>query len=328
MYVFRIALWSAAFLCASSFGILSGDRKSANVAVAATPTPLGIAFDQIDRVVMGDAPSPGSFQSDYAQIKQNAANAQASTPRRGGIGGMLGGAIGIDKAMENAMAAFSQGHLERRYYLNGWERIDDPIAQTASILKCDLNQYIALNLAKKTYRIAAAADAPGARAMPGPPGRPPSTASQPGTATVDLTRTTTVTGPKTIENVATTGYDATMSMKWSNSTGSCSGMSASMRQVTYITDMGEPRAVCPARAAQPTGPEGYMAQGGCKPTFTQHQTGPTIPDRFYMYRLMAMGAGDGSQPGGFGQLSERGNLQTLTAADLSVFEIPAGFTKE
>jgi len=67
----------------------------------------------------------------------------ASAAREGGLGRLAA-----------VLAPFAAGRLERHAIFNGWERVDDPAARTATIYKCDVNQVIFLDIERERYRIA------------------------------------------------------------------------------------------------------------------------------------------------------------------------------
>ncbi len=347
---------------------------------AALPPPPGLAYDEIVRIVVNATPPPpGNFQADLAALSSSPAPvAQASAaPRKRGIGGLgalgavlsgggagaVAGAVAGDAAsaaMDNAiqqslgaqfgalgalMRGFLQPHLTRYAYWNGWERVDDVAAQTATIRKCDIGQVIHLDLARKTYSVYSPADEPAATAAPAPAprrGRPaPAAPEQPGTANVSLTATTRALGSQRIENVPTAGYDTTVSFAMTHATGSCRDGSASMETVQYLAALSRPAVTaCPLRprAAVPESAEAVVAppSGGCRPTFSANRSGPAPPaNRLALYSLVRMTGAAGSSPapasggsaGGFAFLTERGDLRTLRQPDAGLFAIPAGFTK-
>ncbi|MDB5042311.1 MAG: hypothetical protein JWN27_3037 [Candidatus Eremiobacteraeota bacterium] len=345
-------------------------------AVPSAAPPPGLAYDEIVRVVVNATPPPpGGFQADVAAVNAPAPAASAP-PRKRGIGGLVnvagavlnGGGTGavagavasevVATAMENALEqsmgaqfgalgaaarGFLQPHLLRYAYWNGWERVDDVGAQTATIRKCDIGQVIRLDLARATYSVytpdteptaAPAAPAPGRR------GRAPAAdPAQPGTMVADLTEATTSLGPLRIENQATTGYNATTTLSTTQSTGSCRDGSASIRTVEYFSGLTQPTVTsCPLRrpALPRTAGEVVTAPaGGCKPTFTFHRSGPTPPTtKLALYALVSFSGGAspapqaaGSPAGGVAFLTERGNLKTLGPADSGVFEVPANFSR-
>ena len=344
---------------------------------AASPGP-GIAYDEIVRVVVNATPPPpGNFQADLAAL--NAATVAASptpAPRRrgisigniasvlaggGGAGDVAGAVAGeaISNAMDNALqaslgaqfgalAAMARGfltpHLLRYAYWNGWERVDDVAAQTATIRKCDAGQVIRLDLAAKTYAIydpsAEPTPAPGP-AAPARRGRPPQAgqAETPGTAVASLTEATRALGAQRFEAVPASGFDTTTGFSITQSTGSCHDGNASIETVQYLSGLARPtvnacpvrRAALPQTAAEAVSPP---AGGGCRPTFSARRSGPTPPsNRLALYSLVTFSGGGGATPApqasgsGLGFLTERGNLKTLGAADAGLFSVPQGFTK-
>ncbi len=344
-------------------------RRFSCPAVPSAAPPSGLAYDEIVRIVANATPPPpGNFQADVAALnaKPVAAATPTSAPRRRGFGGIVGAIAGggniagavagnvasdaMDNAIQNSMSAqfgamgasfanFLQPHLMRYAYWNGWERVEDVSAQTATIRKCDAGQVIQLNLAAKTYTIYApnAEPVPTSRPAPVQRGRAPAPdPAQPGTAVATLSDTTKSLGPLRIEGEPTSGYDTTTSFATTQATGSCHNGNATIETVQYLPPLSRPAVTsCPVRP-----PEGLpetataVPTGGCKPTFAMHRTGPAVPSgRLALYSLVSFGSAAGATPapGGapssFGFLTERGNLKTLGPADAGLFGIPQGFTK-
>ncbi len=331
------------------------------------------------RVLINNAtpPPPGSFQSDLAAV--NSASplpAPSAAPKRRGIGfgaiagavlggggaGAIGGAVAgdaVSSAADDAVArqlggtfaglgaamrSFLTPHLFHYAYWNGWERVDDVTAQTATIRKCEIGRVVHLDLAKKTYTIYDPANepTPSAAARPGPGGRPaPAQEQPPGTAVADLSLTTRSLGPMRIENQPTSGYDATTAFTITQATGSCRNAQSSLDTTTYYTPLTRPAVTsCPVRPPPvPASASDAMAppptSGGCRPTFTIHRSGPTEPaGKLPAYALVTMAVSAASpppapsaSPSGIGFLTERGNFATLGPASGDQFEIPAGFTQ-
>src|SRR5689334_7034233 len=115
---------------------LAGHRGTA-VAVAATPTPAALQYDEINRPIVPPAtpPAPGSFQVDYQAIigSATASNGTPAPKHRGGLGGMLNavmsGQVPDQGDPEQMMQRMRMGHLTRYTYYKGWIREDDPVAQ-------------------------------------------------------------------------------------------------------------------------------------------------------------------------------------------------------
>ena len=346
--------------------------------LSAAPPP-GLAYDEIVRVVVNATPPPpGNFQADLLALNsaQTVAASPTPAPKRRGINlGNLAGVIASGggagdvaaaaagnlaaNAMENAVQAslgaqfgalaalaggFLQPHLFRYAYLNGWERVDDVTAQTATIRKCDAGQVIHLDLARKTYAIydpnAEPVETPRPYAAPRRGRTAPPEPGQPGTAVVSLTEATRGLGPLRIENQATTGYDTTTTVATTQATGSCRDGSASIESVQYLSSLARPtvtscpvrRVVVPQTATEAIAPR----SGGCTPRFAASRSGPTPPSsRLALYSLVKFSGAAGpapspqpsGAPSGIGFLTERGNLKTLGPADAGLFSVPAGFTK-
>ncbi|HEV2738780.1 MAG TPA: hypothetical protein VGU66_09395 [Candidatus Elarobacter sp.] len=346
-------------------------------AVPSAAPPPGLAYDEIVRVVVNATPPPpGNFQADLAAVTsaQTAASPTPAPKKRGiGIGAIAGALAGggpgavagagnaISNAMDNAVQqslgaqfgalaalahGFLQPHLMRYAYLNGWERVEDVTAQTATIRKCNIGQVVYLDLAKKTYTVydpnAEPTDAPAAPAPAPRRGRAaPPDPQQPGTAVATLTSATRALGPLRIENQTTAGYDSTTSFATTQSTGSCRDGSASLENVEYVAPISRPAVTsCPIRRRPvPETADAVVAappSGGCRPTFAMHRSGPTPPaGRLALYSLVTFGTGASATPapaaspgaGTVGFLTERGNLRSLGQTDTGLFAIPQGFTK-
>jgi hypothetical protein len=197
------------------------------VAATPTPAPVALQYDQIARVIVAPAtpPAPGGFSDDYkvamsARPVQTVASSFIQTPAEtptqqqaghpmvgpvsmpgepGGsntaesIGDAVSSGAGqsATSSRSNAAArATHAGYLIRYtlYVTKGWMREDDPVMQTATIMKCDEHTLIFLNLAKKTYV------------------QTPSDCSQPSTGNPAIDRTTTQDlGSLTIDGIPTTG---------------------------------------------------------------------------------------------------------------------------
>jgi hypothetical protein len=345
----------------------------------AAPAP-GVAYDEIVRVLVNATPAPpGSFQTDLAALNNASIAPPSPTPApkrglnfgalanialNGGSPGSIAGAAASDAvgaALENSLdrslgaqfaalgsslRGFLSPHLMRYAYYNGWERVEDVTAQTATIRKCDIGQVVQLDLAKRTYSIYDPnSEPPPAAPAPAQPRRgPPPTApppQPPGTAVAEISATTRALGPQRIENLPTNGYVSTASFAMTQATGSCKNANASISTTEYLSALNRPTVTsCPVR--RPPVPETAsdvaappQPTGGCRPTMSFHQSGPPVPaDKLSLYSLVTMNAGAGATPApaasgglGIGFLTERGNVRSLGAENASLFDIPAGFTK-
>jgi len=328
------------FACA----LLTTVCLAAPLAVPAAVPVSGIAYDEVTKIIIGGGtPEPGTFAADF----DSAVKTQKSVAAPGAHRGLLGGIMNTMDTAKNAVGMLKSGTASSKYYLAGWERTDDPGAQTAVIEKPSQHQIIYVNLAKKTYRLVdtsvqSPSEPPPVERPRGGAGRPtqPAQPAQPGTGKLDISVSTTSLGPRAIENVPTTGYRVTFSLAETQSTGSCSDGNFQTAMSEYVSNYAQPHLrVSPATMGRPIAmsgarPEMSALPAGCAPTTTMHTSVGTQPpsDRLVMWMLMVVNAGapsaQGQMSGGFSTLVERGNVRALGASDLSLFDIPADFTKE
>lgn len=299
----------------------------------ATPTPSGLAYDEVVKIVQSSsAPPIGTFQADF----QAAVDTATKMANAGEHHGLFGGIRNTIAMASNAMALMKNGFPSRHAFMLGWERDDDLGAQTATIYKWQQHQVIHLNLAKKTYRIE---DTTQRMVTFTPPPYNNSPQGQkmmaPGTAKLDINLVSSGLGSQTIEGLQTNGYSESFTLAMSEATGSCENGSATAKMTEYLANFGIPHVAYPPSLTPPPPrmptPSLMMARGGCKPAIAVHSSGMPPPSgRFSMYTWMTFsGKNSGmSLPEGAGFLMERGNVHTLTGNDRSLFEVPADFTKE
>lgn len=317
------AVAAAAFLAPVS-------HAGQSAAAAATPTPAALQYDEITRSVLPPTtpPPPGSFSADYAVA---VAATPPSMPKMNV--GMIFNQAAAKAYAEQMQQMANALHLTRYTYYRGWIRRDDPVAQTATIEKCDKRQYVKLDLAKRTYTTI---DESAACATPSTlPAAPPAAPSQaePGTVDVSATASNTSVGPLTIDGIATTGWNRDVEVKLANATGSCRNADLKMSMIQYVSTIKMPRRFCPLpRGMSPLAAAG-AAQGGCTPkidtangNFDIESAGLGVgsSDNLVMFSTMSVGGGKSAAMGFF---VERGNVRWIGAHDAAaLFEIPAGFT--
>jgi hypothetical protein len=319
------------------------------LAVAARPAGAaggGLAYDELTRMVIstqGSGPpeagsyANGSFAADF----QAAVNSAQPPKHHNGMFSSITNAIEMG---QQAMNEIKTGMPATHYYLNGWERTDDPALQTATIYRGDLRQTIHLDLAKKTYYIETADEKvfegtppPMVSARPGPQPSP-----QPGTAKMAFSASSAALGPRTLDGQPTNGYKMTFKMTVSDATGSCKNGSFATSMTEFISQFPEPTVSTPSGKVvskkSSYDPQRMAVTPGCKPTVTANtKMGATPPSGMlplWMYMAMngSMAAQQQQPPNapqgsGFGFLIERGNVRTLGASDASLFQVPAGFTQ-
>ncbi|HKU81324.1 MAG TPA: hypothetical protein VJP76_04065, partial [Candidatus Tumulicola sp.] len=253
----------AAFVAAALFSpVLHAGRAAA---VAATPSPAAFQYDEITRTVFPPAtpPAPGNFSTDYAV-------AAAATPvpplPKMNLGMMFNPAA--QRAMAQQMQAIvNTQHLVRYTYYRGWIRRDDPVAQTATIEKCDEHRYVKLDLAKRTYSTIDQAAA--CATVPAQPMTPPAAAQmqeQPGTVDVSAVANNTSLGPLSIDGIATTGWNRDVEVKLTNATGSCRNADLKVTLQQYVSTIKMPRRFCPLpRGGMSALAAAGATRGGCTP---------------------------------------------------------------
>jgi len=316
-------------ICAAAFSALG------LLPIAVHGAQSGLAYDEVTKIIIGQsAPEPGSFSADF----QAAVDAQRSVAGGGSHRGLFGGILNAVDMAKNSFNMLKTGSALSKYYLAGWERTDDVGSQTATIHKPSQHQVIFLDLAKKTYRIAetnmqlSAIPSPLERAR-----NPSGEAAQPGGGRLSISVSTEPLGSQLIENVPTTGYRTAFSMVQSQSTGSCVDGTFQVSVVEYVSRYAEPRVVSvrsrPQRAPL-LHPESLALKPGCAPTIATHLSGGSEApsDRLAMWVLVTINgaapSAQGLMRGGFSTLIERGNVHALGPSDKSLFDIPAGFTRE
>lgn len=301
-------------------------------AAAATPTPAALQYDEIVRTVIPPAtpPAPGTFSADYA-----VAAAATPQPKPKMNFGMMFNQAAAKAYAEQMMQMANALHLARYTYYRGWIRRDDPIAQTATIEKCDKHQYVKLDLAKRTYstieQSAACATAP--MQAPGPTGAPAQEA--PGTVDVSASVNSTSLGPLTIDGIATTGWNRDVDVKMANATGSCRNAELKMGMQQYVSTIKVPHRFCPLPRGLSALAAAGATQGGCRPkldtaggNFDIDSAGLGVgaSDNLVLFSTMSAGSGPRGQTMGF--FIERGNVRWFGGRDAeALFEIPAGFTQ-
>ncbi|HEY9084765.1 MAG TPA: hypothetical protein VIN40_02300 [Candidatus Tyrphobacter sp.] len=327
---------SAAVAAVAAIVIIAGGLQHSSASAAApriTPTPVALQYEQISRFVLtGTPPPPGAFQDDRASIMASA-NAPQSQHH-----GLFGNIMNSVQTAESAMQSLQNGFLSRTTYYRNWVRTDDLVHQTATITKCELHQYIELDLAHHTYKITSTEPSPQPAPAPGnySSGTTTMNAGAPGTVDMTVTASSQNLGARTIEQIPTHGRSSSVSLVMANATGSCRNGSMSMDMEEYISGVGIPRPYCPIPHLSnvPTSPQEYVVRGGCRPrfhgsasgmsAFGSHDTG----SRLAMYTRMRFGAGQ-TQGQGMQMVTESGNVRWLYKPEADAFfSIPPGFTRQ
>jgi len=319
-----------------SFALLAA---LAAVGAGAAPMATGIQYDEINRMLPASAtaPPPGAFGSDAASIE----SPPPDKKKHGLIGALMSGQlIEPNAAALNPFADLLQGKLERYSYYGSWERVDDVLAKSATIRKCDLHQVIELDLDKKTYRIIDTT--PKADSAPSPVPAPshhatPAPGQAPGTGILEVTRAVRALGAVLIDGLTAQHFQSSDTIVMTQASGSCRDGTYAVARDAYLSGFAQPHAICPVdfhgpATAYPYQPEQMVAHGGCRPTIATHVSGPQEPaDKLALYSLMSLSASNAAQskssPAAFSFLTERGNVRALSAVDRTLFDIPSDYTK-
>lgn len=322
---------------------------------ASARKPVALQYDEIVRVAIApnSPPPPGAFQTDYATIMSGVATASATAapstptpaPRKRGLFGVLqqvvaGAPSGDDGESQsaanayaadatNAMKRMQEGTLTRLTFYKNWLRTDDPVDRTATISKCDIHQFITLDLARKTYSIANTTPKcnPAVPAYTGP-GRTTVENEAPGTGDVTFKNSATSLGPKTLDGIPTIGWDKTIEYASTNATGSCTNGDFTMMTLSYVSQIVPPRRYCPLPSGSvPTTPDAVVVHGGCKPRMHGSMSGfGSMSDRLEMYLKMTYGGQGARAPA---MVTERGNVKWYQQPQAdALFSVPPGFTKQ
>jgi hypothetical protein len=327
---------------------------------AAAKKPVALQYDEIVRMAIAPntPPPPGAFQTDYATIMSGVSTTTATAPpatptpapKRHGLFGVLqqvvtGAPSGDDGNSQSdqsgdgnpyvanamkAMKKMQQGSLTRLTFYKNWLRTDDPVNRTATISKCDIHQFISLDLAHKTYSINNTAPKCPPSNVPayGGPGRTTVENEAPGTGDITFKNSATNLGPKTLDGIPTIGWDRAMEYASTNSTGSCTNGDFKMMTLAYVSQIVPPRRYCPLPAGSaPSSPESVIVHGGCKPRMHNAMSGfGSISDRLEMYLKMTYGGQAGQAPA---VVTERGNVKWYEQPQAdALFSVPPGFTKQ
>ena len=324
MKMMRFSTALAAIAC--SLAIVGSALPSA----AAT----GTAWDSVTKFSMGgdssSTPQPGNFAADF-QTGSQPINQPA---QRGGMFGAIAGAMGAGQAM---MQMMNQGFAEHHYVAGNMRRSDDLPAQTATITDCAARTATIMNLAKKTYRVVSL-DAPPSRPVAGPPGRGGDPMQDDGSK-MNIAVTNVALGPKTIDGVNTSGFQSTVVMTMTRSSGESQTFNTTL--TSYASPYAQPDDTCPssnpmARMMGAGGPPmmamyrrmlGAIKNPSGDPRFTVSVNGPTPPagklDMFVAIQPRMQGG-----PGAMTMVTENGNIRQISDTDKSIFAVPPDFTKE
>lgn len=304
------------------------------------PVTPGIAFDQIDRVLLhGEAPPPvDSFNADAAVIaslpplKAKAATIGGAVAKSAGTmlmssalsfipiaGPLIAGAASRtlnavqqteqqhETEQHNAAVAhfISAGTISHFAFYRGWMRGERKSELT--ILKPDQGLTVVANLTDKTVRVVDEHNGPETIVID-------TTEGLPGPALVGNAVTERLPDA-TIGGLRSRGYRTTATVELKNAMSWCAPGRHRVIQIEYVTDFPDPQSVITTGAAR-------ALSDGCEPSTTASYR---EPGHLVLYRATSI---DPESPKGISLMFERGNVHTLDENSASLFSIPEGFKKE
>jgi hypothetical protein len=298
-----------------------------------------IAFDQIDRVFLhGASPAPiDSFAADaevIAALKPLKANAKSKVKAVAKTaasmliatavnsipfaGPMVGTATSratntLEQAAERRenerhqaeVAHFiSAGTLSRFAFYQEWLRSEH--RGEITIVKPDESLTAVLDVANKTAQLIDMRTAPETIEI--------DTQDAPPTALVGEPLIERLPDA-TLGGLPARGYRITATIELKQAMLWCGPGRHTVTQVEYVTDLPDPQRIENVPAAR-------TLADGCQPASTESYR---EPGRLVLYRATSI---DADTPKGVALMFERGNVHPLSQRDLSLFSVPADFTKE
>ena len=300
---------------------------------------VAISFYQIDRVLLhGEMPpAPDSFVTDAATIA-SLPPLQAEVPSAGkavalGIGNVLvSSALGmipyagsfIGGAANHAMNAAEQaakqheiektnaalwrtvnaGTLSHFAFYHGWLRSEQ--RKGIRIVKPDEGLTYILNPDRKTVRVLDAHHGSEVIEVDDSGAEPPLLVGEPVTERLP---------DANVAGIQARGYRTKATVELRDALGWCGVGRHAVTQVEYVADMPDPQPPITIAAAQ-------SLADGCAPasTASYRESGHLV-----LYRATST---DPDTPKGITLMFERGNVHTLDENSMSLFSVPADFTKE
>jgi hypothetical protein len=301
-----------------TFAVLFSTLALSTPSVALADTN-GVAFDQLQRVyLLGAEPPPiGSF--DALRSTFNALGPSVEYPA------LPGTIAGFNRMRDGVLLHYS--------FLGTLERVDDPVAQKATIGRPDKGEVDYLDLKAKTYTrltgdAAAALLAPNLMQQVSNAMGVPASAPKRGTLAMTVDAHTSQVAGVPFDGTATVGYAADSKVT-TTATGQCPVVSATVGVTAYIDTTRPEPFVKPTSAFNVNDITKAMNAIGCPATIVG---APASPDpallRFIVYERgdVTMSLPNIPTPIQTATVIQRGHIEPLTATDAELFEIPAGFT--
>jgi hypothetical protein len=272
-------------------------------------TSNGLAYERIVwHSKSGTPPPPGSFAADRAivltQVKPTGVFPHPPLAAEGNMGPP-------DYAGFTSFYRFS--------YLGELSRIDDPIAQTAIIVRPDLGKTILLNLSKNTYAIVQMTPAPSPLPSVATPAATPTATSTPSMYNYRIESSVEALPDMVIDGVGVTGKRGTATFKTLQATPRCRAIELALTWTSYYANGFD----APIKLALPLG----LTPPSTKCTFEHAGFDAQPSDKLIIYSSVQLDAsvlGVSIPP--IVTVSEYGNIVQLGPQDRALFDIPPGFT--
>jgi len=301
-----------------SFAVLLSTLALIAPSVALADTN-GVAFDQLQRVyLLGAEPPPvGSF--DDLRSTFNALGPSVEYPA------LPGTIAGVQRMRDGVLLHYS--------FLGTLERVDDPVAQKATIGRPDKGEVDYLDLKAKTYKrltgdAAAALLAPNLMQQVSSAMGVPSSAPKRGTLAMTIVASTTSIAGVPFDGTTTAGYKGDSKVS-TTATGQCPVISATVGVTAYIDATRPEPFVKPSSAFNINDVTKAMSAIGCSATVVGAVPTPDPAlSRFLVYERgdVTLSLPSIPTPIQTSTVIQRAHIVPLTATDAELFEIPAGFT--
>jgi len=249
------------------------------------------------------------------------------------------------QAMMDQLAGAKPPVLTRYAFYNGWTRVET--ASSIIITKPDQHQVVFIDVQAKTYRTYDTT-APVQTEQSTVAGAPTSN----GEATANSMLSIGQADTQTVDSQQVVGYSSEAIVTLTGSSGTCQDGTFRAKKLEYLAQLPEPVAQSKEVAL-----DTLALPNGCSATINRQVSGTPVPSgQMYVYRLVTVvrdaiaaaqkpessntidpaammqrfqgGGGPQALPANYLQLSQRGNIRQLTAADVSLFDIPAGYTQD
>ena len=317
---FDVWLWCAALTLACA-GAARADQSGPAAPSVPAPVLTGVAYDEIRWHAVDIKPfAPGSFASDRETLIKRVSPTDRYPDVHGNIQGNLGA---------NLMSTTPEFIALYRYsYLGDWIRVDDLIAQTATISRPDLGETIYLNLKTKTYHSdktpppTAPMPAPSASASPSPNPSPSASPSYNYLLEINSEQAPGMS----IDGLQTTGTTGEGNFSTLQATASCIQVQGSLTWVLYqATDFHTAPRDPFTNFANVTTPRMFSR---CAVQSKSSLGGVPAPNLMLYFSLVMTLATGPIRIGPIDAVTERGNVVKLGANDTGLFAIPPDFTPQ